>query len=652
MPTIRLRRLCIALPISSQCPLLPPSSSSHSPLLPLSHTRPITATTNQPPPPPLFESNSASVYRYGPSTTSPIFTNLSFKIESRKPWAVLGKVASGKTSLGKCIAGTHRFEPTDSVRWPFLMSPPPPPPASTSKAQKGWKGVTDAVRMVSFGGGHNPYAAWGSMGNLQERYHASMGGGSEGEEEDGQTVVEYLTGLERERMRVWKPEGVVVLGRTEEGFERRETLKEWMGRVAVERYGKVVERWGCRQMGNGLGWEEVSSTFQLDSLLNLSMLRLSNGQMRRVRLAKALLFPSDFDDEWDFNNPQEQQPRPQLLILDEPFMGLDVQTRQDISNLLGLVSKDERFPDLMLLLRPQDGVPEWVENVLELDSCKVVFQGTREAYQRRLQQQQQQQKLDSPNESSRRRMQRKEKGVSVVSMKDVNVYGQDGTKILDSINWDIHAGESWALLGPNGSGKTTLLSLITADHPQSYSNTLHLFSRPRGSGESIWELKSQIGFVSPELHLLFASSRYVKGGIAGEGEGMSVLEALQTGWWAKSFFEGVERKEEVGRRGAVEMLKEFGFEEEKMGKEFKKLSMGEQRVVLILRALVTKPKLIIMDEPFQGLDSDMVSKLKRTLADNLEPHQSLILVTHHDEEIPDFVDRRLKLNCGKVVDVV
>jgi molybdate transport system ATP-binding protein len=220
-----------------------------------------------------------------------------------------------------------------------------------------------------------------------------------------------------------------------------------------------------------------------------------------------------------------------------------------------------------------------------------------------------------------------------------------------------------------GSGKTTLLSLIAGDHPQAYANEIHLFNQKRGSGETIWDIKSRIGFVSPELHMLFSSSRLVLGAewmMGGVGGPLSVLEAVQTGWWAKSREAGQTRvkihgggasvgvnnggdADELERR-AKELLKDFGMgEEEYMKVPFKSLSMGEQRLLLILRALVSRPRLVIMDEPFQGLDSEIVGKVHGWLEKNLGVDQALILVTHYEEEIPGFVKRRLELGEGKVV---
>src|SRR5688572_13384763 len=87
-------------------------------------------------------------------------------------------------------------------------------------------------------------------------------------------------------------------------------------------------------------------------------------------------------------------------------------------------------------------------------------------------------------------------------MKKVSV--QYGDKIiLDEVNWKVMKGERWLLSGPNGAGKSTLLSLITADNPKAYANSIFLFGKKRGSGESIWDIKKKIGFISPELHLFF-----------------------------------------------------------------------------------------------------------------------------------------------------
>src|SRR5262249_20191842 len=173
----------------------------------------------------------------------------------------------------------------------------------------------------------------------------------------------------------------------------------------------------------------------------------------------------------------------------------------------------------------------------------------------------------------------------IVELGDVSV-SHGGKAILGGVNWTVRAGERWAVVGPNGSGKTTLLSLLCGDHPQAYSNDVRLFGRRRGTGESIWDVKRNVGLVSPELHLYFT-------------EPLTAVRAAATG-----FFDVLADRPTTPEQDATarRLFEEFGITP-LMDRVFTRLSTGEQRLVLLVRALVKRPPLVILDEPFQGLDA-------------------------------------------------
>ncbi|MGH2643511.1 MAG: ABC transporter ATP-binding protein, partial [Chitinophagaceae bacterium] len=210
------------------------------------------------------------------------------------------------------------------------------------------------------------------------------------------------------------------------------------------------------------------------------------------------------------------------------------------------------------------------------------------------------------------------------------------TPILENINWIIHKGEKWALLGPNGAGKSTLLSLLSGDNPQAYANTIYLFDKKRGSGESIWDIKSKIGFVSPELHVYFRSnSSCLDVILSGYSDTMNVNHKKIT-------------KEQIGH--AIDWMQLLDIEYLK-DQKFKQLPAGKQRLVLLLRALVKDPSLLILDEPCQGLDEEQKSHFKNILETACgDPERSLIYVTHYLDEIPDIVNHVLHLTKGQVVE--
>jgi molybdate transport system ATP-binding protein len=349
---------------------------------------------------------------------------------------------------------------------------------------------------------------------------------------------------------------------------------------------------GARQLG-------------IESRLLLSLIKLSNGEVRRARIAKALLA------------------HPELLILDEPFMGVDAGGRAELAALLGTLVRQGRR--LLLITRPET-VPEWVTHVLALDRLAVRWQGRRADFHP------EPEASAVPSFSPITAV--RETQSAIVEMRNVSVrYGD--RMVLDNVSWTVRAGERWAVLGPNGSGKTTLLSLICADHPQAYANDLRLFGVQRGSGESIWDIKKRIGLVSPEFHLYFTEP----------------LSAAQTA--ATGFFDAVAYRRTTPEQDATvrDLFEQFRVAE-LTGRPFAALSTGEQRLVLLIRALVKRPPLLVLDEPFQGLDAEFIRRARDWLDRRLEPGQTLLFVSHYAEEIPRSVTRRLLLEAGRVIEMV
>ena len=200
----------------------------------------------------------------------------------------------------------------------------------------------------------------------------------------------------------------------------------------------------------------------------------------------------------------------------------------------------------------------------------------------------------------------------------------------DGVSWTV-AGERWAVVGPNGSGKTTLLSLLCGDHPQAYANDIRLFGRRRGTGETIWDVKRNVGLVSPEFHLYFT-------------EPLTAERAAATG-----FFDGVADHPTTAEQAerVRELFAAFGIAH-LASRPFKCLSTGEQRLVLLARALVKRPPLVILDEPFQGLDAERVETWRDWLDRELRDDQTLLFVTHELAELPRSVTRALRLDRGRV----
>ncbi|MFZ2643021.1 MAG: ATP-binding cassette domain-containing protein, partial [Verrucomicrobiia bacterium] len=207
-------------------------------------------------------------------------------------------------------------------------------------------------------------------------------------------------------------------------------------------------------------------------------------------------------------------------------------------------------------------------------------------------------------------------------------------RILNDVSWTVHRGEHWALLGPNGSGKTTLLSLIQGDNPQAYALDLRLFGTRQHSTQTLWHTRQKIGWLSPELHQHYPTA-------------WSCLDVVCSG-----FFNSIGLHQHCTRRqcaAARRWLREFGLAEN-AGAALGELPLGDQRMVLLARAVVKRPKLLILDEPCQGLDiahrRTVLDTVNRVIA---QTGATLIFVTHHAKEMPRCVSRILQLKSGRVV---
>ncbi|MCE9560940.1 MAG: ATP-binding cassette domain-containing protein [Planctomycetes bacterium] len=328
--------------------------------------------------------------------------------------------------------------------------------------------------------------------------------------------------------------------------------------------------------------------------LTQPFMTLSNGQTRRSRLARALLA------------------KPELLILDDPFIGLDTAGRADLTALLDELRREGKR--LVLNCRA-DMVPPWVTHVWEGGGQKA--EGGME------------QSKPSPSSFPPSAF-CPPPSAEVIDLRNVTVaYGEK--RILDNVTWTVRAGERWAVVGPNGSGKTTLLSLLCGDHPQAYANDISLFGRRRGTGETIWDVKRNVGLVSPEFHLYFTEP----------------LTADRTA--ATGFHDALADRPTTPEQDARvrELFAAFGIAN-LHGRLFRCLSVGEQRLVLLARALVKRPPLVILDEPFQGLDAARVETCRAWLDRELGDDQTLLFVTHELAELPRTVTQTLRLDRGRV----
>ena len=364
------------------------------------------------------------------------------------------------------------------------------------------------------------------------------------------------------------------------------------------------------EVKNDVLTQQLFELFRIEPMLDKKIILLSSGELRKFQLAKTLLTA------------------PRILIMDNPFIGLDASTRELLFNLLnGLAHMDSL--QIILILSMMDDIPSFITHVVPVDNRIVGEKMEREMYMQAFHMQDfvapmenlQQRILDLPYGNTSYTSE------EVIKLNKVSIRYDDRT-ILKELDWTILRGEKWALSGENGAGKSTLLSLVCADNPQSYACDISLFGRKRGTGESIWEIKKHIGYVSPEMHRAYLKNlpaiEIVASGLHDSiglykrprEEQMAVCE-----WWMDIF--------------GISALRD---------KPFLQLSSGEQRLALLARAFVKDPELLILDEPLHGLDTYNRRRVKKIIeAFCYRRDKTMIMVTHYENELPGTITNHLYL---------
>lgn len=343
--------------------------------------------------------------------------------------------------------------------------------------------------------------------------------------------------------------------------------------------------------------------FGLETFLDKHIVLLSSGELRKFQLIKALIS------------------KPSLLILDNPFIGLDAPTRDLLRSLLEKMIEVMHLHVILVLSRVEE-IPDFITHVVPVEGLVC---GQKDVYLP-------QSSVEEQNEvKAPESIQGDEPKEEIVRLNKVSIrYGE--RTILNELDWTVHKGEKWALTGENGSGKSTLLSLICADNPQSYACDISLFGRKRGSGESIWEIKKHIGYVSPEIHRAYLKN-------------MPAIDIVASGLHDSV---GLYVRPKPEQRVVCEhWMNVFGIEELK-DRSFLQLSSGEQRLVLLARAFVKEPDLLILDEPLHGLDTSN-RKLVKGIIDTYarKEGKTLIMVSHYEEEFPTCITHSLRLKRNK-----
>lgn len=346
-----------------------------------------------------------------------------------------------------------------------------------------------------------------------------------------------------------------------------------------------------------------TSLFEIEHLLQKRILSLSSGELRKFLITRILMT------------------EPHILILDNPFIGLDVASREALDHMLVKMGEIAGLQTVLVLSNPDD-IPEWIDWVLPVCQRTCLPAMKRQLFLEdrillhKLFPGLGVDQLNLPEEE------KKESDYEVaVHMENIEVkYGKQ--IILQHIDWEVKKGEKWALLGKNGSGKSTLLSLICGDNPQAYANRLILFGRRRGTGESIWDIKKRIGYLSPDMHTFYLQDVPCEDVVAS-----GFLDSV-----------GLYRKcNEEQKAKARAWLEIFGIAHLSY-RSFVKISYGEQRLVLLGRAFVKDPELLILDEPLHGLDVGKKHLVREVIEKFcVRKDKTMIYVTHYPHEIPSCV---------------
>lgn len=355
----------------------------------------------------------------------------------------------------------------------------------------------------------------------------------------------------------------------------------------------------------------VLNIFSLSPMLQRPFRALSTGETRKLLLAKALLSKAD------------------LLILDEPWDGLDTQACKQLSTLLETLA---RSVTLLFVLNRLSEVPPYCQQVVLMQAGRIHWQTRISAmldetlsHIQQLQHMQQTQ-LNLPQRDEERFAPHPlDASAPLVQLAQAKVSYGDNI-IFHNLNWTIHPNQHWQVTGPNGSGKTCLLNLINGDHPQCYINDINVFGFQRGSGESIWQIKQYIGYMSNTLHLDYRVN-------------CSLLQVILSGFYDSiGLYQTPTSKQKALAQQWLALMAFSHLE----NTPFQQLSFGDQRLALIARAMVKHPAMLILDEPCNGLDD--INRIKVLALIELlarEGNTTLLYVNHHQEDVIPSIKQHL-----------
>ncbi|MBL4573261.1 MAG: ATP-binding cassette domain-containing protein [Gammaproteobacteria bacterium] len=412
-------------------------------------------------------------------------------------------------------------------------------------------------------------------------------------------------------------------------FEEQQRLWERDNRLDISEFsgdaqdkGTVVEELICasrsKQDQNDVLFADLIEQLVLEAVLDKGIRFLSSGQVRKVLIARSLYAYRD-----GF---------PQLLILDDPLESVDRSSQEQIRSTIEKTMSAE-FSSLQLCRRAKDILPG-VSHMAVMQRNNSRMQISRQgSFAEVLKTPEFEEvaavvieatvNLDAllPQAAPIRK-----DDEELVRLEDVQVsYGE--SKVLVDVNWTMTGQDHVVIEGPNGCGKSTLLSLIDGENHKGYGQQVFLFSRLKGSGETIWETKKHFGIVSNELH-----NKYIKG--------WRVLGVVVSG-----FFDSVGLYDEGGTveiERAKRWIAALGLEQLEE-QYYHEISFGQQRLVLLARAMIKSPRILILDEPCVGLDDfhrQLILKVLDAIAER--SLTNILYVSHVADEQPNCINKLLR----------
>ncbi len=479
-----------------------------------------------------------------------VFEHLDFDLIKGRHWAVIGNSGSGKSTFLDAVAGKAAIS-GGTVSFPCLDDYLRENPVGDS--------LFNRFRLISYVSSRHNFRNHSNTSDFyyQQRFNSM-------DSEDSDTVEQYLLTISSDR---------------KEGH------------------------WNIRN---------VTERLQLQSLLDKELIKLSNGETKRLRLAAALI------------------KNPLILLLDNPLTGLDSATRKEFDGLLADIASSGVT---IVMATSPDEIPDIITDIAFLEAGKKCRKISKSAFNVKDLQCMQYPQIDVRELDSLLSVQQMAEYKFILRMEDVSIKYGDKT-ILDHVSWEVKQGDHWALTGANGAGKSTLLSLINGDNPQAFANDIVLFDKPKGSGESIWDIKKRIGFVSPELFQYFPMDNVC-------------MQVIESGFYDTL---GLFRKPSASKSAlCLRWMALLGIERYATTL-FKNVPVSIQRLCLLARALVKNPPLLIFDEPCQGLDNEQQNRFKY-LVDEIcrRGKVTLIYVSHYEHEYPECIDHILHLKDGKVL---